>query len=118
MELAGSSAEDSIAYLKVYTNRSANPFEEGWYRRNSSYSADSKGGPLSLTTWVGRPYLAKILRMALMVESAVVVLDGTNHFRPLRVGVDHVEVMFCLMGGKIYVNTLPWSCRPRPWKKR
>ena len=89
-----------------------------FYRRNSSYSADSKGGPLSLTTWVGRPYLGKILRMALMLESADVVLDGTNHFRPLRVGVDHVEVMFCLMGGKIYVNTLPWSCRPRPWKKR
>ena len=82
-------------------------------RRNSSYSADSKGGPLSLTTWVGRPYLAKILRMALMVESAVVVFMGL-----LRKGVDHDEVMFCLMGGKIYVNTLPWSCRPRPWKKR
>ena len=46
-------------------------------RRNSSYSADSKGGPLSLTTWVGRPYLAKILRMALMVESAVVVFMGS-----------------------------------------
>ena len=45
-------------------------------------------GRCSLTTWVGRPYLAKILRMALMVESAVVVFDATNHFRPLRVDVE------------------------------
>ena len=45
--------------------------------RNSSYSADWKGGLLSLTTGVGRPYLAKILRMALVVESAVVVFMGT-----------------------------------------
>ena len=48
-----------------------------FWPRSSSYSADCKGGLLSLTTWVGRPYLAKILRMALMVELAVVVFMGT-----------------------------------------
>ena len=42
-------------------------------RGNSSYSTDWKGGLLLLTTWVGRPYLAKIWRMALIFESAVVV---------------------------------------------
>ena len=45
-------------------------------------------------------------------------LHGIDHFRALRVGVDHNEVVFCLMDGKIYVNALPWRCWPRPWKKR
>ena len=46
-------------------------------RRNSSYPAVWKGRPLSLTIWVGRLYLAKILRMALMVASAAVVYMGS-----------------------------------------
>ena len=45
-------------------------------RGNSSYSTDWKGGLLLLTTWVGRPYLAKIWPMALIFESAVVVFMG------------------------------------------
>lgn len=85
---AGSATEDSKAYLKVWTNLSAKPLDDGWYEdtnilgipfccRNSLYSTDWKGG-LSLTIWAGRPYLAKTLRKALQVAPAVVVFIGPN----------------------------------------
>ena len=47
-----------------------------FFLRNSSYSADWNGGPLSLTICIGRPYLAKMLCIALAVASVVVVFTG------------------------------------------
>ena len=90
----GSDAEESRECLKVCTNGSARLFDDGWYGetsilwmpfclKNSSYWADWNGGPLSLTICFGKPYLAKVLPIALAVSSAVVVVMGpttSGHF--------------------------------------
>ena len=78
-----------MARLKVYTNRSARPLEEGGYGEywiclmwlpfmNCLNSAEVNCGPLSETSCSGNPNCAKSVRKTLMVFKEVVACDITT----------------------------------------
>ena len=91
------------------------PFEDGWYGetntlcmqfclRNSLYSADRNGGPLSLITCAGRPTLRIPLAVCLCSDGLQLLLS-----------IHHNEEVVGLISGKACMYTQPRNCMPWPW---